>query len=454
VNKLISSFVLFTFRTSYFVVFFVLAIIYFGFTGIFAFIYLGITSFYPECVSSAGEMIGGGEGARLFADCFQLSWQTFGTVGYGSIYPATGSSTYYVPTGCVFVGVLGSFEAYLGVLYAGIATAILFRKVLRSQNYAQAIFSDPIVVRFGKKELEDSHSHDNKHSNVNGRVADVELERQTSMNSLSLMTVDEEVDDEGQNIPCPSLEFRIVNRLHDVKAGEIVEAKLDCVAIIDHQDSGSPVGDVESTLASSSTRAPSSLEDRVKQKSMPSSILHSFTDSPSSRGSQRVRQRSSFAELTNALREANKKEERDAFHDSNSKQPNMFTSITLDFNTHPNFNRTWYGRHRLDENSPLLTPAVRNRIKNAGGYWPADMNDYLSIKRSLHFRHILVCLSGISNATAATVYAQKVYDLVDVNVGYRFVPMNYRADDGSLRTDEYLLNAVCEQRGGRAEPFQ
>ena len=82
------------------------------------------------------------------------------------------------------------------------------------------------------------------------------------------------------------------------------------------------------------------------------------------------------------------------------------------------------------------------------------MNNHQSIKNSLRFRHILVCISGTSNATAATVYAQKLYDLVDVNVGYRFVPMNYRADDGSLRTDEYLLNAVCEQRGGGAEPFQ
>lgn len=82
------------------------------------------------------------------------------------------------------------------------------------------------------------------------------------------------------------------------------------------------------------------------------------------------------------------------------------------------------------------------------------MNNYQSIKSSLHFRHILVCISGTSNASAARVYAQKVYDLVDVNVGYRFVPMNYRTDDGSMKTDSYLLNAVYQQRGGGAEPFQ
>ena len=108
----------------------------------------------------------------------------------------------------------------------------------------------------------------------------------------------------------------------------------------------------------------------------------------------------------------------------------------------------FHGRHRLDENSPLLTPAARNRIKLAGGYWPADMNNCVSIKKSIHFRQLLVCISGTSNANAASVYAQKVYDLVDVNVGYRFVPMIYHADEkGTLKTDPYLLNAVYQQRG-------
>ena len=399
-------------------------------------------------------MIGSGDGARLYADCFQLSWQTFGTVGYGSIFPATGSSTYSVPTVCLVVGFIASFEAYLGVLYAGVTSAILFRKVLRSQNVAQALFSDPIVIRFGKNELEGGHRDSvNKHNKDIGKdhevlsknVSDVEMG--TRLSNMSLMTVEEEHDDENNNIPCPSLEFRIVNRLHDIKAGEIVEAKLDCVAILDHLHSELPSGDIDNSMHASVPR-----QLRVKQRSMPS-ILHSLTDSPTNRH-HRVKQRSSFAEIAKTIREANKKEERDAFHDPDSKQTHMFTSIALEVNTHPNFNRTWYGRHRLDENSPLLTPALRSRIKKAGGYWPSDMNNYQSIKNSLHFRHILVCISGTSNATATTVYAQKVYDLVDVNVGYRFVPMNYRADDGSLRTDEYLLNAVCEQRGGGAEPFQ
>mmetsp|Transcript_8166 Transcript_8166/g.14779 ORF Transcript_8166/g.14779 Transcript_8166/m.14779 type:complete len:133 (+) Transcript_8166:348-746(+) len=132
----------------------------------------------------------------------------------------------------------------------------------------------------------------------------------------------------------------------------------------------------------------------------------------------------------------------------------MFTKLALDANEHPYFRRVWFGRHRLDENSPLLTPAARNRVKLNGGFWPAEMNNYESIKNSIHFRHILVCIQGTSKASATSVYAQKVYDLVDVTVGYRFVPMNYRTDDGDLKTDSHLLNAVYQQRGGGAEPFQ
>eukprot|EP00970_Alexandrium_tamarense_P012223 scaffold2846_cov231-Alexandrium_tamarense.AAC.1 len=99
------------------------------------------------------------------------------------------------------------------------------------------------------------------------------------------------------------------------------------------------------------------------------------------------------------------------------------------------------------------TSAVTSDKMNRG-YWPSDMNNYKMIKKSLHFRHILVCLSGTSNANATSVYVQKIYDLIDVNFGYRFVPMNYHTADGALKTDSYLLNAVYQQRGGGVEPFQ
>lgn len=223
------------------------------------------------------------------------------------------------------------------------------------------------------------------------------------------------------DIPCPSLEFRLVNRLHGVPQGEIVEARLDCVAILDPK--------IAQLNQSSSNDGGGHAKDQVK-----------------------VNENTTIAELAKVLQETSAKRAKQGinFHSAGSKKPHMFTKITLDAEEHPYFRRVWFGRHRLDENSPLLTPAARKRVKQANGFWPADMNNHLSIKKSIHFKHVLVCISGTSNANAASVYAQKVYDLVDVNVGYRFVPMNYHTDEGEMKTDPYLLNAVYQQRGGGA----
>lgn len=58
----------------------VFALFYFGFILIFALIYYWISLSYPMCVNSNGSAIGDGEGARIFGDCFHLSWTTFSTV--------------------------------------------------------------------------------------------------------------------------------------------------------------------------------------------------------------------------------------------------------------------------------------------------------------------------------------------------------------------------------------
>ncbi|KAL7528292.1 hypothetical protein ACHAXR_004906 [Thalassiosira sp. AJA248-18] len=436
VNDLISKYLSWIFRTSYFALLNVCASLYFGQILIFALVFFVISLKYPQCINSNGEMIGDSEGSRIFLDCFQLSWTTFSTVwhdhceilsvalldvfnidnsfhldciiydlyskGYGIIFPATGASAFHVPNSCVSMGVLGSFEAFLGVLYADFCAALLFGKVLRSQNNAQVYFSDPIVIRFGKAELSDGNNNNKSEDMLQGAKDGY----------------DEELG--GSNIPCPSLEFRLVNRLHGVPSGEIVEAKLDCVAILDPK------------LSKTNKSLPNDTSTIPEEDDSMSMIT-------------------TIAELAQAL-ESRAATRSIAFHSTGSKQPHMFTKISLDADEHPFFRRVWFGRHRLDENSPLLTPDARKMVQLANGYWPAHMNNHQSIKRSLQFRHILVCIRGTANANAAPVYAQKVYDLVDVNVGYRFVPLNYHTDDG-LKTDPYLLNAVYQQRGGGAEAF-
>ena len=115
VNEVISKYLSWSFRTSYFLLFTVFASFYFSWILVFALVFYGISIGNPNCITSNGIPIGEGEGARLFGDCFHLSWTTFSTVGYGLIHPATK----YVHTQCLGTGIIGSFEAFLGILYAG-----------------------------------------------------------------------------------------------------------------------------------------------------------------------------------------------------------------------------------------------------------------------------------------------------------------------------------------------
>jgi len=218
VNTLISGYLSWSFRTSYFLLFLAFSVFYFTLILVFALIFYVFVSYYPECVTSAGMVVGTGEDAKLFGDIFQLSWTTFSTVGYGIVYPSTGASGFKVPEVCVGLGVIGSFEAFVGVLYAGFCGAILFGKVIRSQSQAQVFFSDPIVIRFGKKELAGHGDEDN--------AAATTGDEETGGGNL--VTINEGSKDKEHNIPCPSLEFRLVNRLHDVNAGEIGEYIRPC----------------------------------------------------------------------------------------------------------------------------------------------------------------------------------------------------------------------------------
>mmetsp|Transcript_14695 Transcript_14695/g.30798 ORF Transcript_14695/g.30798 Transcript_14695/m.30798 type:complete len:538 (+) Transcript_14695:488-2101(+) len=434
INKTISAYLSWTFRTSYFLMFVAFAIFYYILILIWALIYFGIANKWNECITSAGNKVGTGKDASVWADCFQLSWTTLSTVGYGIVYPATGASDFFVPQLCLSVGVMGSLEAFVGVLYAGFCGAILFGKVARAQSRAQVLFSDPIVVRFGKDELLGNNNSEHNDERKDSDVVDLEV------GGEDLSTIDENKSktENDKNIPCPSLEFRLMNRLHDVKAGEIVEAQLNCVGILDPKYCQGDVMDTIATKYDEVQSSDSSDDLKVNEKTTVAelaAVLHSQAQSGKGPSHRRTETKGF------------------AFHSSESKQPRVFCKLELDAEEHPYFRRVWFGRHRLDENSPLLTQAAKERIKMNGGYWPADMNNYQTIKKSLHFRHILVNMNGTSNANAMTVYAQKVYDLVDVNIGYRFVPMNYHDDNGVLKTDSYLLNAVCQQRGGGAEPF-
>ena len=132
----------------------------------------------------------------------------------------------------------------------------------------------------------------------------------------------------------------------------------------------------------------------------------------------------------------------------------IFAKLEVGTPEHPFFKRVWTVCHTLNANSPLLSNEARRRVSENDGFWPADMNNYAAVRASIRFDQILVSLSGTSSAGANNVYAQKVYDYVDMNIGYRFANVLYRnLRDGSIGVDRKILNDVLEQAGGGAEPL-
>lgn len=113
----------------------------------------------------------------------------------------------------------------------------------------------------------------------------------------------------------------------------------------------------------------------------------------------------------------------------------IFSKLQVDSPEHPFFKRVWLVRHVLDEHSPIVTSSVRRQIKKNGGAWPDRLSNARDLRDALSFNQVLVSLTGVSNVSASDVYAQKIYDFVDINVGYQFVNILYRDSDGTLGVD-------------------
>ena len=322
-----------------------------------------------------------------------------------------------------------AWESFLGVIYAGLVGSVFFGKMLRIQSRAQVLFSHPIVLQYGSRSvLTTQHDKNEKEGKIfSGLVEKVE----TSV------------------IACPILEFRIVNRLHDEIGGEIMDATIQAVASPDGtivefggkttterlkelMNSGNQMDD-ESAKAPGGSRRPSLIV---------TSVLNSQSDIPD----QRTEKNISIAEIK---RGTETREEQNPDHIAPSNH--NFSELLLEASEHPFFRRVWVIQHILNDTSPLLTSKVRKLIRKNHGYWPEKLNNASDVRNSLKFNQILVSLCGISNISGDGVSAQKVYDLVDVVVGYQFIEIINRSSDGTLKVDLTLLNDVKEQCGGGGE---
>eukprot|EP00550_Attheya_septentrionalis_P007911 CAMPEP_0198289650 /NCGR_PEP_ID=MMETSP1449-20131203/7763_1 /TAXON_ID=420275 /ORGANISM="Attheya septentrionalis, Strain CCMP2084" /LENGTH=568 /DNA_ID=CAMNT_0043988013 /DNA_START=105 /DNA_END=1811 /DNA_ORIENTATION=- len=430
-NQTLAMYLHWMFRVNFFFLFILSCGFFFLFVICFAGFIIAAGKLDPTCVRVGGEPFG--SAGQPFADGFALSWTTFSTVGYGSTYPALGNENEN-SNNCMFITLICSLEAFIGVLYSGFCGAILFGKVLRIQSHAQVLFSDPIVIRYGGGVETFEDDDDDFESGIPGGK-----------------------EDRQKKIPCPVLEFRVVNRLFNEVGGEIMDATLNCVANIDADDvdpalrdaldaqrsaylNSNLFSDTDSDGASAASTTETGDSERMEE-------LHHASMS------HKIKKNLSNLDYFSVL--ARRKDHRAVDEDPTSKlvSKRIFSKLLIEASDHPFFKRVWLARHILDEHSPILTQKVRKMIKKNGGHWPESLNHHDGVRRSLQFNQILVSLNGVSNVSASDVYAQKIYDFVDINVGYQFVNILYRGDDGKLKVDKDLINDVRVQEGGGGEPL-
>lgn len=439
-NQQLAMYLHWMFRVNFLFLFCVMCVMFFVLVMVFAALIIIAGELDDECVRIGGEPFGAVDSE--FADAFALSWTTFSTVGYGSTYPALGSEN-TSPTNCFFITFICSLESLLGVLYSGFCGAILFGKVLRIQSHAQVIFSDPIVIRYGSGVAEGDHFD------------------QTESD-------DDTTDGKPKNHPCPVLEFRIVNRLFNEAGGEIMDATLNVVANVDANDADPSLidaldsdrkrynyvsmnsGDV-SNLSHGETDSGS---DGISDNGMTSGMMSRGGESTDSNG--RSMSNLSFPKFLDPFHSLMGKMDHQAVDEDPSARlvsKRIFSKMLIEASDHPFFKRVWLARHVLDETSPILKPKIRRQIRRHGGSWPERLCTWNAIRDALQFNQILVSLNGVSNVSASDVYAQKIYDFVDINVGYQFVNILYKDTDGALKVDTDLINDVREQKGGGGEPL-
>jgi len=319
--------------------------------------------------------------------------------GYGNTFPEHGKGSedsngdYSEEHGykiCFWLQFLCSLEAFVGVVFASICGALIFSKVLRIQSLAPVLFSDPIIVRYGRGVQKAFRQ-----------------------------------DLPPGKIPCPVLSFRIANVYSDRQGGELIDAKIQLKAIF---TSRSECDDFDSEESSDS--------EHMVMDENPNNCEGDDDDD----------------QLTVALSgEASVRIEEDP--GSNFDVQRTFSKIEVDAHENPFFKRIWTVNHILDQNSPLVVPHVRRRILENEGYWPPYLNDAESVRASVQFSQIFVNVSAISIVSANEVYAQHMYHYFDMNVGFDFAPVLTRSSKHRLQIRYDMLGDVVVQKGGGNESF-
>lgn len=372
---------------------------------------------------------------------------------------------------CAYVNAGLAWEAFFGLVYCSFFAAIIFAKISRIQSVAQVVFSTPIVIRYGNgvsleqdnvnktKDMKNINNHDTiaattttDDSAISKENLNVTRSKQLSDASLTDMLRLQDTE----RLPCPFLEFRIANRLWQVDGGELLDSMVNIVASIDPSQAchtlhagmqkrrrrnrkGGRQSTSQKSFGVQRQEKQQELEsqgrhniDREKYLSNANALLSNYI--AGSLGTADSHHKDEDAGTLEPIAATSTTTAPEAMMEAFEEDPKgnlapsrIFAKLNVKTSEHPFFERVWTIRHELDDKSPLLRSAAREMVRANGGFWPVELNSAEGVRSAIHFDQILVSFTGICNADVTTVYAQHVYEWVDLIVGYRFANMMYPA---------------------------
>ena len=146
--------------------------------------------------------------------------------GYGNTYPATGTDLdvagleAFHCSGVVF---LCTFEAFLGLIYAGMCAAILFGKVNRVQSHAHLSFANAVCLQYEEVDnnffVDDDTSDSDcdgcdtleEEEEENGKVEGPVMKSSSTKKLLFQKNARRHQSFMDQFAGCPVLKFQVVN---------------------------------------------------------------------------------------------------------------------------------------------------------------------------------------------------------------------------------------------------
>jgi len=361
-NSMVRRFVDWTGRSSFLMVIFAFVIMFIILTMILALFIMLNLRMYPDCVTAGESPYEDLSPSGKFHDAWILSWTTFSTAGYGVIAPSIQNPCYSLNFFC-------SWISFIGTVFSGFCAALIFSRIQSVQGEAPVKFSDVIKVKLERHSVK-------THAGKSGSIDKSDMK-------------DEYV---------PVITFDMSNLFHTKVTGEIIEGKINVMANVDAFQVDEETRQRAGNMIFPNMLSP--LRSEMSKQISGEVTSHSRSPMEMIKG---IFSQSVVSREINGPDDAGNK-----IRSEESDPSTIFTKLAVSPDENPFFRVEWPVSHILDDSSPLLTNACKEKLKK--GKLPRNTMDKIHyIEDNIVFHEILVTFTGLANVSAESVFATKVY---------------------------------------------